>query len=280
MGKDTRSAMDKCSLESALLQSQPHEIVILWADANAIQQGQADLDLLKHKLGLLICHMEPLAVLFSDTPLANWTCWGQYCPNNHSNALRLSLLYKFGGTYLDTDIVSIDSTKMRIGNLAVVTWNDDTWFNQAFLRFPSVRHPLLWLLMDEFVNGFEGDRYGHNGPKLLDRVVRPCLIHDHDKYNNNHACADVTIVDEKQTYAPIPPSKTSPWLNSTQPLPMETFKIRRTWGFHWYAKYFFELLGCVHCGTRGHALFATYCPIVFGRNADVILCNNNTCSHS
>ncbi|KAI9121616.1 hypothetical protein K1719_008649 [Acacia pycnantha] len=93
---------------------------------------------------------------------------------NLSNLLRLALLYKFGGIYMDADVIVLKSfSKLRntIGaqNLDAKTgkWSR---LNNALLIFDK-NHPLLFKFIEEFALTFDGNKWGHNGPYLVSRVV-------------------------------------------------------------------------------------------------------------
>ncbi|XVF27672.1 hypothetical protein REPUB_Repub14bG0128900 [Reevesia pubescens] len=93
---------------------------------------------------------------------------------NLSNLLRLALLYKYGGIYIDTDIIVLKSfSKLRnvIGaqsiNLQTKNWSR---LNNAVLIFDK-QHPLLYKFIQEFALTFDGNKWGHNGPYLVSRVV-------------------------------------------------------------------------------------------------------------
>ncbi|KAK9268007.1 hypothetical protein L1049_010445 [Liquidambar formosana] len=93
---------------------------------------------------------------------------------NLSNLLRLVLLYKFGGIYVDTDVIVLRSfAKLRnsIGaqtaDLATGNWSR---LNNAIMIFDK-KHPLLFKFIEEFALTFNGNKWGHNGPYLVSRVV-------------------------------------------------------------------------------------------------------------
>ncbi|KAK9152707.1 hypothetical protein Sjap_000187 [Stephania japonica] len=93
---------------------------------------------------------------------------------NISNLLRLVLLYKFGGVYIDTDVIVLRSfVKLRnvIGaqttDLETGNWSR---LNNAVMIFDK-KHPLLLKFIEEFALTFDGNRWGHNGPYLVSRVV-------------------------------------------------------------------------------------------------------------
>ncbi|CAN6926601.1 unnamed protein product [Brassica oleracea] len=94
---------------------------------------------------------------------------------NLSNLMRLAYLFKFGGVYLDTDMIVLKSFK-RLRNvigaqtLEPVTRNW-TRLNNAVLIFDK-DHPLLLKCIEEFALTFNGNVWGHNGPYLVSRVAR------------------------------------------------------------------------------------------------------------
>ncbi|KAI3498793.1 hypothetical protein L1887_34577 [Cichorium endivia] len=93
---------------------------------------------------------------------------------NISNLLRLCLLYKYGGVYLDTDVIvlkSFSKLKNSIG-AQTVDQTSKNWsrLNNAVLVFDKM-HPLLYKFIEEFALTFNGNKWGHNGPYLVSRVV-------------------------------------------------------------------------------------------------------------
>ncbi|KAK4589987.1 hypothetical protein RGQ29_020528 [Quercus rubra] len=93
---------------------------------------------------------------------------------NLSNLLRLGLLYKFGGIYVDTDVIVLKSFSKLRNVIGAQTVDLDTgnWsrLNNAVLIFDK-NHPLLYKFIQEFALTFDGNKWGHNGPYLVSRVV-------------------------------------------------------------------------------------------------------------
>ncbi|GAV68511.1 Gly_transf_sug domain-containing protein/Gb3_synth domain-containing protein, partial [Cephalotus follicularis] len=88
--------------------------------------------------------------------------------------IRLVILYKYGGIYLGTDFFVLKSFKglrNSIGaqSMDLVSKNLKT-LNNAFMVF-SMNHPLLFKFMQEFASTFDGNKWGHNGPNMVLRVV-------------------------------------------------------------------------------------------------------------
>ncbi|XP_062094249.1 uncharacterized protein LOC133800310 [Humulus lupulus] len=134
--------------------------------------------------GLRILAAEPdLPFLVKNTPVEAWLeqmKTGTKDPGsiplsqNLSNLMRLVMLYKYGGVYLDTDVVVLrDFTELRnaIGAQSVDAVSKEwTRLNGAVMVF-DVNHPLLVDFMKEFASSFDGNRWGHNGPYLVSRVI-------------------------------------------------------------------------------------------------------------
>ncbi|KAL5973888.1 hypothetical protein ACLOJK_030547 [Asimina triloba] len=93
---------------------------------------------------------------------------------NLSNLLRLVVLYKFGGIYLDTDVIvmkSFSGLRNAIGAQTIdVASGNWSRLNNAVMVFDK-SHPLLYHFIQEFTQTFDGNRWGHNGPYLVSRVA-------------------------------------------------------------------------------------------------------------
>ncbi|XP_059292168.1 uncharacterized protein At4g19900 [Lycium ferocissimum] len=103
---------------------------------------------------------------------------------NLSNLLRLGLLYKFGGIYLDTDVIVLKSFRKLRNVIGAQTIDVETrnWsrLNNAVMIFDK-GHPLLYKFIEEFALTFDGNKWGHNGPYLVSRVVS--RVSGRDGYN-------------------------------------------------------------------------------------------------
>lgn len=94
-------------------------------------------------------------------------------PQNLSNLLRLAVLYKYGGVYLDTDVLVLkkfSDLKNTIGAQSVHGNGNWSRLNNAVLVFDK-KHPLLFEFLKEFSQTFNGSKWGYNGPSMVSRVV-------------------------------------------------------------------------------------------------------------
>ncbi|WVZ06804.1 hypothetical protein V8G54_020150 [Vigna mungo] len=124
-----------------------------------------------------------LPFLFKGTPAEAWPnelMKGKKDPGkislfqNLSNLMRFAVLYQYGGVYLDTDFIvlkPISVLRNIIGAQSMYSGNKNwTRLNNAVLIF-DMNHPLLLRFINEFVLTFNGNKWGHNGPYLVSRVV-------------------------------------------------------------------------------------------------------------
>lgn len=121
--------------------------------------------------------------LFHKTPAESWLSdmrSGNRDPGeiplaqNLSNLIRLAVLYKYGGVYLDIDFIVLNNfggLRNTIGAQSVdLVSGKWTRINNAVMVFDA-GHPLLYMFMEEFALTFDGSKWGHNGPYLVSRVV-------------------------------------------------------------------------------------------------------------
>ena len=58
----------------------------------------------------------------------------------HSDVLRIALLHKYGGTYIDTDIITLKEHPTSCSNF--VNFEEPGSINGAMMRF-TAKHPIL-----------------------------------------------------------------------------------------------------------------------------------------
>ncbi|XP_074314575.1 uncharacterized protein LOC141649795 [Silene latifolia] len=133
--------------------------------------------------------------LFNNTPAQGWLERleaGDVDPGsipitqNLSNLLRMVVLYKYGGVYLDTDMLVLKSFSSLKNSIGIQSVDDTTrkWrtLNNAVLIFDK-EHPLVWKFMEEFAFTFDGFKWGFNGPYLTTRVVSQAVNDTRFQFN-------------------------------------------------------------------------------------------------
>ncbi|XP_067897453.1 lactosylceramide 4-alpha-galactosyltransferase-like [Heterodontus francisci] len=144
-----------------------------------------------------------LKTLFENTPLNDWyhqvdPDWENYWIHVLSDACRLALLWKYGGIYLDTDIISLKP--LTFTNF--ICAQEENLANGAALGF-SQHHNFLQDCMIDFVRDYQGEIWGHQGPLLMSRVLRRwCKTDDLDEFVDAK-CNNISYLPSKFFY-PIP----------------------------------------------------------------------------
>lgn len=170
------------ALQSLFL-SNPRACLIIISNSMDSERG---VELLKPfvKRGFRVIPIAPdFMFLFRNTPAEVWfdkLRQGEVNPGdvslgqNISNLIRLALLYKFGGVYVDTDVIILKSFSGLHNVIGAQTMDSETknWtrLNNAVMIFDK-KHPLVYEFIKEFALTFDGNKWGHNGPYLVSRVV-------------------------------------------------------------------------------------------------------------
>lgn len=118
-------------------------------------------DMLEFSLGT------PLEEFLKSGKLEN----SRFVVSHSSDVLRLLVLWRFGGTYLDTDMI----VRRRLDSVPANFACDDTAnvANGAILNFSSDKagRRLAEIFMSDLVENFDGIVWGTNGPLLVTRVL-------------------------------------------------------------------------------------------------------------
>lgn len=142
-----------------------------------------------------------VTALLSSTPAEPWLErleeWqrGPYFYSHLTDALRLALLWRDGGVYLDSDVLLVRPLRLPESPVTLARPAPDGLsgelrnalgvesrageqtsqqvLNGAVLVFDA-ESPFLWQAMHEFAAKYMADRWGWNGPELLTRVSNRC----------------------------------------------------------------------------------------------------------
>lgn len=201
--KTNPSFLFMCSVESAARAHPESQVVVLMKGLHGTKKLPQNFG-----ISLMRCfpnvQIKPLDLqeLFEDTPLAAWYLemshrWEPYWLPVLSDASRIALLWKSGGTYLDTDFIVLKNLRNLTNTLGL---QSRYVLNGAFLAFER-HHDFLALCMRDFVDHYNGLIWGHQGPQLLTRVFKKwCSTRSLEE---SHTCRGVTALPPEAFY-PIP----------------------------------------------------------------------------
>ncbi|XWS43829.1 hypothetical protein CRYUN_Cryun16bG0138000 [Craigia yunnanensis] len=167
----------------SVFKAHPHGCLMILSRTMDSLQGYRILKPLLDRGFRVLAVTPDLPFLLKNTPAEAWfddmksgrTDPGEIpLAQNLSNLMRLAVLYKYGGVYLDTDFIVLKSfkgLKNTIGAQSIdVVSKNWTRLNNAVLVF-DMNHPLLLKFIEEFALTFDGNKWGHNGPYMVSRVV-------------------------------------------------------------------------------------------------------------
>lgn len=110
--------------------------------------------------------------LVKDSVLVHWYVkddWNRspFRINHLSDALRLLVLWKYGGIYADMDVLTLRSFDKHQDVLARELFPD---VGNSVMVFRK-QNPFLYRCLEEFSNTYKPRKWAHNGPRLLERVL-------------------------------------------------------------------------------------------------------------
>ncbi|KAM9601433.1 alpha-1,4-N-acetylglucosaminyltransferase [Trichechus inunguis] len=138
--------------------------------------------------------------LFEDTPLFSWYTQINTSTERNwlyvsSDASRLAIIWKYGGIYMDTDVVSIRPIPEE--NFLAAQGSQDS-SNGVFGFLP--RHPFLWACMENFVEHYNSDIWGNQGPDLMTRMLRVwCKLRDFQEVSDLR-CLNLSFLHPQRFY--------------------------------------------------------------------------------
>ncbi|XP_072111824.1 alpha-1,4-N-acetylglucosaminyltransferase-like [Mobula birostris] len=197
-----------CSVESAarLNPDKPIYYFMKGFSGNLSQYPETEyrgIHLLSSMKNVIILPLNPIE-LFEDTPLESWYQKAnpeeeKYWAHVLADGCRLALLWKYGGIYLDTDVISL--TPLLFTNFTCL--ESTGYYNNAALGFHQKHHGFIWNCLEDFVASYDGGIWGQQGPRLITRVLNKwCNTVDLAAFAGN-TCNGISLLTRNRFY-PIP----------------------------------------------------------------------------
>lgn len=124
--------------------------------------------------------MPNLDELLKDTPThiftSVWFQWRKtkFYPTHYSELVRLAALYKYGGIYLDSDVIVLNSLSSLNNTVGLENPRAGSSLNGAVMAFRK-HSPFITKCLNEFYMTYDDNRLRWNGADLLTRVARNFL---------------------------------------------------------------------------------------------------------
>ncbi|XP_006127992.2 alpha-1,4-N-acetylglucosaminyltransferase-like [Pelodiscus sinensis] len=165
-------------------------------DSNSTSSASSLLSAMKNVF-LFPLQMESL---FQGTPLLPWYHKVNAAQEKHwvhiiSDASRLALLWKYGGIYMDTDVISIRPIPVA----KFLAAQASQFSSNGILGFPH-HHWFIWDCMEDFVENYNGGIWGNQGPMLMTRRLRAlCTLSDFHNVEDL-SCQNISFLHPQRFY--------------------------------------------------------------------------------
>ncbi|XP_063296767.1 alpha-1,4-N-acetylglucosaminyltransferase-like [Pelobates fuscus] len=174
-GNRTSSSLALCAIESAARVYHDRPIAFFknrFSEINSVNdKDSAERRILSSFPNVYIFHLN-LEEAFKDTPLLPWYqrinhARESYWPYISSDGCRLALMWKHGGIYMDSDIISMRPIPEK--NFLAA---QSSQFSGNCIYGLTPQHNFTWSAMENFVKNYNGAIWGHQGPQLFTRVLK------------------------------------------------------------------------------------------------------------
>ena len=240
------------SLES-IFYFHPNAIVNIHSNSLATEDFEAFIEL-GYQISVVPIDLDKVSrstALEGITKQARFEKWetGPYWYSHVSDMLRLLILFRYGGVYLDTDVVITRSFHDLEDSLG---YQDEKELNGAVMIFRKPRNRYLKWCIEEFNRAYDSTVWDLNGPKLLSRVYR--------RFVKTKGWSAVVKALPPSTFQLIPWDKVNShcFHNSTDEEMYQMvvkIKVLRPYAIHWNS----------HHNRRREVLPGTICEYLFTR---------------
>jgi hypothetical protein len=211
---------------------------------------------------------------FAGSPLQDWYQNGRWLKSPHqvahlSDYIRILTLYKGGGLYLDTDILTLKtyqgdmfrnclvygSGRMEVFSNGVIHLEAGHWLSAELVR----------LLAEEY----DPDAYAYHGPALVSEVMgRKCGVVA--GYSNSNHCKDIQLLSDRFFYPIEAPFSDVIFRDNNNKTDVATLvKIRNSYGLHlWNSLSYVHRPVKINSNQIFSVLARQHCPLTVARAAD------------
>ncbi|XP_018429538.1 PREDICTED: alpha-1,4-N-acetylglucosaminyltransferase-like, partial [Nanorana parkeri] len=144
--------------------------------------------------------------LFNNTPIKSWFDKVDprkeiYWTHVSSDACRFAMMWKYGGIYMDTDVISL----RPVPEDHFLADETSTSTSSAVFGLSS-HYQLAWQFMENFVENYRGDLWGHQGPGVVTRVVKKLCGWPVFNSTDDVMCSNISYFHPQRFYPILYPS--------------------------------------------------------------------------
>ncbi|CAO1350227.1 unnamed protein product [Diamesa hyperborea] len=200
------NARQACAIESAAKANPHHQVFVLFASPVGFR-NTTTLPLIDSILSYKNVHLNYLNITqyAEQTPLEEWIKNGDlfrstFLNSHTSDVLRFLTLWKYGGTYLDLDVVvrkPLDSIPLNYAGTESIYYVAVGILNMD----QSFGHLIAHMCLKDLSKNFNGNNWGNNGPGVLTRVLRDICQTEEISLMNKAKCHGFSVLPVKDCYS-------------------------------------------------------------------------------
>ncbi|XP_030384136.1 lactosylceramide 4-alpha-galactosyltransferase [Scaptodrosophila lebanonensis] len=211
MGKLKLTPRQACAIESAALHNPNFQVFVLFASPTyLVWKNHSVMPLIDAILSYKNVNIRRVNLwsYAAGTPIDEWVKDGQlfrssYVISHISDFLRYLTLYRFGGLYLDMDVVVLRSMEDVPPNYTGAESTTSLAAGVMNLAPDGFGHEIADLCLRNFQKHFDGSDWGNNGPGVITRVaekicgtkVISLMVEDHKR------CLGFKVFERNAFYA-------------------------------------------------------------------------------
>ncbi|XP_050298941.1 lactosylceramide 4-alpha-galactosyltransferase-like [Anthonomus grandis grandis] len=213
-GKITIKARQACAVESAALMNPHHEVYLLYASPGKFlfQNTESDRflkELLKYP-NVNILHLD-LEKYFKDSPVENLYAEGiirqsRFAQSHTSDVLRFLTLWKYGGIYLDLDVIVTKPLEGLGTDFSGIESNTSVAAGILSFNYTGIGHEYATDCLEDLKYNFKGSDWGWNGPGTVTRLLKRLCNVNKVPEMRNRTCKGFKIYPPSEFYS-------IPWWN-------------------------------------------------------------------
>uniref|UniRef100_A0A182PCN3 Alpha 1,4-glycosyltransferase domain-containing protein n=1 Tax=Anopheles epiroticus TaxID=199890 RepID=A0A182PCN3_9DIPT len=196
-----------CAIESAARLNPGWKVYVLFA-APVGFRNRSDQPILEALLEYRNVHLRyvNLTTYANETPLEEWMESGEifrslYMNSHLSDVMRYLTLYKYGGTYLDLDVIVQRPFETMEPNYAGA--ESVRWVAAGVMNFEPKGHghELAEMCVRDLLANFNGKDWGNNGPGVVTRVLQKYCHTRSTVHMTRERCRHFTVYPISAFYA-------------------------------------------------------------------------------
>lgn len=258
-----------CAIESAAKMNPNFEVYLLIPSPVTSLEGMKDyFKKLASYPNFKIRYIN-MTTFFTKTPLEHWYLSGNlkysYWPQSHaSDVLRYTLLWKFGGIYMDLDVVIMRSLE-QVTNFAGA---ESLSAVAAGIMSFSHNHKISSLTINDLLNNFRGYDWGWNGPGVITRSLQKYCGDCKVKHMLEKGCEDF-IVFPPSAFYPIPWEEWAKYFTLDEEIYTKVMdQIKDSYAIHVWNKHSVKTKVTIGSKQPYGVIAQKYCPMVYSSLKD------------